>query len=191
MKRINSRIYFLIVALILFLISIIFLFSLNVQGIQYENFAKYNVESICYVKGIYAILGGSIFIEKGYIIKNQFYADENLSHEVNFRFDYLTFLFLILTFISIILVYIFYYKKRKLIYASILYCVSIIGVSFQPSFLWVISSGNSSFDDFFSPITGNAILGIGAIVYVVIMSTILIFLVCRIIYLYHKKLTID
>ncbi len=191
MRRINSRIYFLIIAILLFILSVILLLTLNVQGIQYSYFTEYNIELICMVKGVYTIFGGSLLIEKGYIIKNNFYVDKNLCEVCNFRFDYLTFMFIILTFVSIILIYVFYYQKLKLLFSTLLFSVSIIGVSFQPTFLWIISGGNKNFDKLFSPYQGNGIVGIGAIAYITIMSAILVFLIVRIFYLYLKKLTID
>lgn len=134
MRKINSRIIFLIIALSFYVISISLLFTLNVQGIKYPYFTEYQVEIVSLVKGIFAIFGGVVEIKRGYFIKDNFIEDPSLNQTVSLRFDYLTFLFLLLNFLSIILIYIFYYKKSKLITCFAFYLISLIGVGLEPTF---------------------------------------------------------
>lgn len=191
MRKINSSIIFLIVGILAFIISTSLLLLLNVQGIKYPYFTDYQVEIVSLIKGVYAVFGGVVEIKRGFFIKDNFVEDKSLTQSVNLRFDYITFFFLILNLISIILIYLFYFRKNKLIFGLSLYVISLIGVGLEPTFFWVVSGGISEFDTCFSPTQGNGIVGIGAITYVCIMSILAIYILIRIIYLYKKKLTID
>ena len=191
MKKINSSIIFLIIGILFFVLSVSLLLLLNVQGVKYPYFTEYQVEIVSLVKGVYAIFGGTVEIKRGYFIKDNFVEDTTLTQSVNLRFDYITFFFIILNLISIILIYLFYFKKNKLIFCLSLYLISLVGVGLEPTFFWVVSGGINEFDTCFSPNQGNGIVGIGAISYVCIMSILAIYVLIRIIYLYKKKLTID
>ncbi len=191
MRRVNSSLIFLIVSILFFILSVSLLLLLNVQGVKYPYFTEYQVEIVSVVKGVYAIFGGVVEIKRGYFIKDNFVEDSSLTQTVNLRFDYITFFFIVLNLISIILIYLFYFKKNKLIFCLILYVISLIGVGLEPTFFWVVSGGIDVFDTCFSPTQGNGIVGIGAITYVCIMSILAIYVLIRIIYSYKKKLTID
>ncbi len=191
MRKVNSRVIFLLVALLFYFVSLSLLLLLNVQGIKYPYFTEYQVEIVSLVKGVYAIFGGMVEIKRGYFIKDNFIEDPSLTEIVSLRFDYLTFLFLLLNFLSIILIYIFYYKKNKLTFCFIFYLLTLIGIGLEPTFFWIVSGGPSEFDACFSPNQGNGIIGIGAICYVCVMSILAFYVFIRIIYLYKKKLTID
>ena len=191
MKKINSSIIFLIIGILFFVLSVSLLLLLNVQGVKYPYFTDYQVEIVSLVKGVYAVFGGNVEIKRGFFIKDNFVEDSTLTQSVNLRFDYITFFFIILNLISIILIYLFYFRKNKLIFGLSLYVISLIGVGLEPTFFWVVSGGINEFDVCFSPLQGNGIVGIGAITYVCIMSILAIYILIRIIYLYKKKLTID
>lgn len=191
MRYFNSRNIFIFLSISLYILAVFLLLNLNVQGIKYPYFDDYNIETVSLLKGVYAIFGGTYIIKRGYFIKNDFVENPILTKEVNFRFDYITFFFVVLTFISILCIFIFYYQKRKLLFSLIILLISIVGVSFEPTFFYIVSGGPNDVNICFSPNMGNGILGIGAIAYVCIIACIAIFVFIRLIYLYSKKITID
>lgn len=191
MSKINSRLLFIVFSAILFITATILLMSMDVEGILNPSFSEEQLQIVSIVKGYDAILGGLCTITRGYIINDAFVEDTTLFVQTIFRFDYLTFFFLILNVVSIVFTYLFFYRKRILLATMLINGVSLLGVSFQPQYFWIISGGIREFDNCFSPAYGNSIIGNGAIAFVPIMAIVFIYILGRVIYLFTKKVTIE
>lgn len=166
MKR-YSRFILLIISIILFAIALVCLFSLDIEGIKYNQ--DINGTEISFILSGHAILGESSAILNGTYVEGVLHMNSSLFVPVTLSFDFITFILLTAFTISLVFMIIFASRKTLLLIFTLINTLLAISIFFQPLYFLVVNWGNKVVIDNFFPTNETTLIGIGAICFTSIM----------------------
>ncbi len=162
-----SRIILLIFSIILLTIALVCLFSLDIEGIKFND--EINGSEISFILSGHAILGESSAVLNGTYVDGVLHMNSSLFVPVTLSFDYITFILLTAFIISLVFMFIFASRKTLLLIFTLVNTLLAISLFFQPLYFLAVNWGNKIIIDNFFPSNGTTLVGIGAICFSSIM----------------------